>query len=383
MTREAARGPRARGFADLERRLLEAIVESTVDAILVVASDRRIVYYNEQFLSVWGLSADAVDDADSAELLAAVRDKLVDPDEFAARAEYLYEHPLEESHEELLFRDGRVLERYTGPVSDDGGTPQGRVWFFRDVTDARRVQAASDLLALSGELFATPLDAERTLGELADLVVPRMADWAAVDVVDEHYTFHRLGVAHVRPGGAELLRDLHRRYPLRPNEGHLRGRVLTTLEPIALYDIGDVELRDLARDDAHYQMLRELGLRSAMWVPLIVRDRVVGVLSVGFGEGSRRYTATDLGLLRELARRAALAVDNALLYRAVERTEIRQAALATLGQRALAGINSDELAQMAAEAWQGSWRCLSSRSWPSSPIGASCCWLLVWAGRKG
>jgi signal transduction histidine kinase len=156
-------------------------------------------------------------------------------------------------------------------------------------------------------------------------------------------------VAHVREGGTDLLRELHERYPLRSNEGHLRGRVLATLEPIALYDVDDSELRALARDETHYQMLRELGLRSAMWVPLTVRDRVVGVLSVGFGDGARRYTASDLGLLRELARRAALAVDNALLYGAVERTEIRQAALATLGQRALAGIAYDELAQMAAD----------------------------------
>ncbi len=349
ITRETDVRGGARGLPDLERRLLEAIVESTVDAILVVSTDREVVYYNDHFLAMWEISADVVARRSSTELVAAVRDKLVDPETFAARADYLYNHPLAESHEELLFRDGRVLERFTGPVTNDGGDPQGRVWFFRDVTAERRAQASSDVLALSGELFAAPLDAERTLGELADLVVPRMADWAAVDVVDEHHMFRRLGVAHVRPEGTDLLRKLHERYPLRANEGHLRGRVLATLEPIALYDVDDTELRALARDETHFAMLRDLGLRSAMWVPLTVRDRVVGVLSVGYGEGVRRYSASDLGVLRELARRAALAVDNALLYRAVERTEIRQATLATLGQEALAGLDYDKLAQMSAE----------------------------------
>jgi signal transduction histidine kinase len=96
-------------------------------------------------------------------------------------------------------------------------------------------------------------------------------------------------------------------------------------------------------------MLLELGIRSAMWVPLIVRDRVVGVLSAGYRDTSRQYSPDDLNLLSELAHRAALAVDNALLYRAVKRGETRQAAVARLGQDALAGASYDELAQSAAE----------------------------------
>lgn len=347
-TRDVARGARPSTQPQFHGRLLEAIVESAVDAILVVSVDRQILYYNNQFLDMWGVTAETVSDS-SVEAVTRLGAQLANPDEFAVRVADLYAHPLEEGHDELNFRDGRVVERFTGPVTDDDGTAQGRVWFFRDVTESRRAKAASDVLALSGELFATPLDPERTLSELASLVVPQMADWAAVDVVDDHYTFHRLGVAHVEPAGSQVLRELHARYPLKANEGHLRGRVLATLEPIALYDVDDTELRGLARDETHYQMLRELGLRSAMWVPLTVRDRVVGVLSVGFGEGARRYTPADLSLLRELARRAALAVDNALLYRAVERTEIRQAALATLGQQALGGMAYDDLAQQSAD----------------------------------
>ena len=208
--------------------------------------------------------------------------------------------------------------------------------------------ATSELLALSGELFGTSLDVEKTLGQLASLVVPRMADWAAVDVLDEADQFRRVGVAHVDPHGADLLRTLHEQYPLRANEGRLRGRVVATLEPIALYDVDDRELRSLARDENHYRMLKELGIRSAMWVPLIVRGRVVGVLSAGYRDGTRRYATQDLNLLSELARRAALAVDNAMLYQAVQRAETRQAAIASIGQDALAGMDYDKLAQSAA-----------------------------------
>jgi len=125
--------------------------------------------------------------------------------------------------------------------------------------------------------------------------------------------------------------------------------VVATLEPIALFDVDEGELRSLSRNQEHFEMLSRLGVRSAMWVPLIVRDRVVGVLSAGYRDTARRYSPADLNLLRELARRAALAVDNALLYRAVKRAETRQAAVASLGQDALEGMPYAELAQSAAD----------------------------------
>jgi PAS domain S-box-containing protein len=334
---------------DFHRRVVDAILESTTDAILVVSLDGRIVDYNQRFVDTWGIPPEVMATGLSSSAVAFVRDQLADGAEFEERVAWLYSHPLDESHEEIAFRDGRLLERWSRPVTDDAGKANGRMWLFRDISEQRRANTASDILALSSELFGSPLNVEKTLSQLAEMVVPKMADWAAVDILDEYSTFRRVGVAHVEPGGARLLRDLHQRYPLRTNEGHLRGRVLATLEPIALYDVDDAELRSLARDDEHFEMLRGLGLRSAIWVPLTVRGHVLGVLSVGYGEGNRRYTSFDLGLLRELARRAALALDNALLYRAVERAEVRQAALATLGQQALAWTGYHKLAQMAAD----------------------------------
>jgi len=331
------------------QRLLEAVLEATAEAVLVVAPDGRMAYFNRRFVELWAIPEDVVVSRRDDEALAAVRGQLVDPAAFVDRVAYLYDHPFEESADELRLRDGRLLERHSAPVLDDRGTVHGRVWFFRDVTDARRGQAISELLAQSGDLFGSPFDIDQTLSQLAEIVVPQMADWAAVDVVGDGAHFRRVGVAHVDPHGAELLRELHSRYPLRENEGNLRGRVLATLEPIALYDVDEGELRRLARDQEHFEMLRRLGVRSAMWVPLIVRDRVVGVLSAGYRDGTRRYTPSDLKLLSELARRAALALDNALLYHAVERTESREAALAALGQQALAGVDYRRLAQAAAE----------------------------------
>jgi signal transduction histidine kinase len=196
---------------------------------------------------------------------------------------------------------------------------------------------AVELLLRAGELLGSSLDLETTLAQTAQLIVPRMADWAAVDVLDESGAFRRVGVAHVEQEGESLLRDLDRLYPIRPNEGQLRGRVVATRRSLALYEVGDDDLAAIARDPDHREMLSRLGVRSALWVPLIARDRVLGVLSTGYGSASRRYGPADLELLEDVARRVALAVDNALLYDAVGRAERRQAAIATLGQRALAG----------------------------------------------
>ncbi len=337
------------GELEFQKRLLEAISESAIDAILVVGSQGEILYANHRFAQLWEMPDDVVAQRSDDMALASAVQKVIDPDAFLSRVQYLYAHPREEGHDELHLRDGRTIERYTAAVLDESGAARARVWFFRDVTDAMRDRQVNELLALSGELFGASLDVESTLSRLAQLVVPRLADWAAVDVIDETDNFRRMGVAHVEPGGAQLLRELHDRYSLKPNEGHLRGRVVVTREPLVLYDVDERELRSLSRDDEHFEMLQRLGMRSAMWVPLVVRERVVGVLSVGYSTSRRRYRSPDLDLLRELARRAALAIDNALLYRAVDRGATRQTAVAELGQMALTGAAFEELSQSAAE----------------------------------
>jgi signal transduction histidine kinase len=333
----------------LESELLGSIAEAAIDGILVVASDGRILYHNRRFVEMWHVPAEVAARRREDEALAVVVRQVHEPEEFEARVKYLYDHPLERSRDEILLRDKRVLDRYSAPLLDAGGVPRARIWYFRDVSQARSRQLEAELLARSGELFGSSLDVNTTLGQVAQLVVPGMADWAAVDVLDETGSFRRVGVAHVDPGGEDLLRELDRLYPLRPSEGNLRGQVVATGQPMALFEIDEKELGQLARDERHRALLARLGLRSALWVPLAARDRVVGVISAGYRDDRRRYGPADLGLLSELARRAALAVDNALLYRAVERAAKRQAAVAALGQQALTGGSPQDLLDEAVE----------------------------------
>ncbi|HVM29500.1 MAG TPA: GAF domain-containing protein [Candidatus Limnocylindrales bacterium] len=332
-----------------QSRMLQAIAEAAIDGILVVNADGRMVYFNRQFVEMWRIPPAVVASRSDEAALAAVSRQLADPEAFRRRVEHLYKHPHEEGSDEIVLLDGRVFDRYSAPVLDLEGQPRGRVWFFRDVTDRRRAEAARELLARSGELLGASLDVDTTLGQVAEAVVPHFADWAAVDVLDERGIFRRVGVAHVEPGGDEILRELDRRWPLRPGEGHLRGHVVATREPVALYQVSSPELRRLARDRDHRRLLNELGMASALWVPLVARERALGVISVGMRAGRAPFNEKDLELISELARRAALAIDNAMLYRALDRGGQRQAALAAVGRSALAGASLAELLQLAAE----------------------------------
>jgi PAS domain S-box-containing protein len=138
---------RKRRKQELARRkaLLEAQAEATIDGLLVVDPDRALVFYNDRFLEVWGLSADVVEQSAPGTspdpvLLDVVSDRLANPEEFRRTVEHLYEHPAEESRDLIRLVDGRWLDRYTAPIVGDAGRHFGRLWVFRDVSEQRRMQ---------------------------------------------------------------------------------------------------------------------------------------------------------------------------------------------------------------------------------------------------
>lgn len=120
--------------------LLNAALESTADGLLVVDSRGHIVKYNQQFASMWRMSEDVLASGDDAGAIAQILTMLKFPDRFAARVKELYEHPEQTSFDVVEFTDGRIFERYSQPQRIDG-TPVGRVWSFRDVTERKKAEA--------------------------------------------------------------------------------------------------------------------------------------------------------------------------------------------------------------------------------------------------
>lgn len=176
-------------------------------------------------------------------------------------------------------------------------------------------------LARASDVLGESLEYEVTLQQVAQLAVPLLADWCAVNIVDDHGRSHTIAVAHRDPEKVRSARELEKRYPAEadPDAEHGWPRVLRTREPDLLEEIPAGLLLQAAMDDEHARLITELGLRSSLVVPLIARERVVGAITLVTADLHEPLTRADIPLAQELARRAAIAIDNAELYREAQR----------------------------------------------------------------
>ncbi|WNG14718.1 PAS domain-containing protein [Cystobacter fuscus] len=202
------------------------------------------------------------------------------------------------------------------PVQD----PQGRVirWFgtCTDIDDQKRTSDVHSFLAEASSLLAVTLDPEETLRNFTRLAVPRLADWCTVDLVGADEGVERAAVTHIDPAKETLAWELARKAPadLQSTSPGV-GQVIRTGESELLELVSDELLASLVRTPDELRLLSELGLRSSIIVPLVVHGRTLGAITLVQASGTRSFSAADLPLAEEFARRAALALDNARLYR--------------------------------------------------------------------
>ena len=224
-----------------------------------------------------------------------------------------------ESAVTIRFRDQESGEERwsiirSAPVVDAVGNVRFAVNVWQDATAQKRAEAAQRFLSEAGEVLAASLDVEATLANIARLAVPRLADWCVVHLVQDDGSVSQLAVAHVDPERIDWARRLQEQYPVDLESDRGVVRVARTGLPELVPEVTDAMLVATARDPEHLAILRRVGLRSAMIVPMIARERSVGVITFVAAESGRRYGERDLELTQELAHRAALAVDNAHLY---------------------------------------------------------------------
>lgn len=177
---------------------------------------------------------------------------------------------------------------------------------------AERADQLAYLADASAEL-ASSLDYRSTLSRVATLIAPGLADWCAVDIV-EGGTLTTLAVAHADPEKVAWAWELQRRYPPAHDAAAGVPNVVRTGVSELYPEISDETLVAGARDEEHLRLSRELNLRSAMVVPLTVRGRVLGAITMIRSETRRRYGPADLLVAEDLGRRAAAAIDNAQLH---------------------------------------------------------------------
>ncbi len=184
--------------------------------------------------------------------------------------------------------------------------------------EAEAAEQRADFLARAGELLSSSLDYEATLKRVAQLVVPQFADWCGVDISAPDGSIQRVAIAHQDPAKIAFAEEVGRRYPPDPREPHGLPNVLRTGQAEIYPEITDELLVQGAKDAEHLELLRAVGLKSVMIVPLVARGLTLGAITFVTGESDHRYGEEDLIFAQDLARRAALAVDNARLYREAE-----------------------------------------------------------------
>jgi PAS domain S-box-containing protein len=308
-----------------EASRLAAIVQSSGDAILSKTLDGIITSWNSGAEKQYGYTADEAIGKHLFELIIPPSRQ----EEFKEILERIKRGQLTEHLEtERVTKHGsRIWISLTvSPVLDSRGVIIGASGVEQDITERIRAEQGLRLLAEASTRLSESLDYEITLNQVADLIISLMADWCAIYLVDERGEINRVAVAHQDPDKVRLAREVARRYPTIKDQSAGVPKVLRTGEPELYPQIPDEALVNAAHDEEHLRMLREVGFKSAIVVPLRARGSIIGTLSLVTSESLRQYDEADLAIAQQLADKAALAVDNAWLY---QQAEAQRASLKT------------------------------------------------------
>jgi PAS domain S-box-containing protein len=289
-------------------RLRSELIEQAHEAIFAWEPTDGITFWNRGAEALYGFSAQEVLGRGNQDVLGTPPEQVA---EFLAALDRDGRWEGELAH---TTKDGR---RITVEARLALVTEQGRRHVLEATRDLTARRAAEDRLALlaeAGSVLAGSIEYEQTLANIARMLVPRLADWCIVDVLGAGGVLERLAVVHADPTRVSLVERLRQRYPADLSGPYGATAVLRTGQPELVPRIPDDFFERAARDAEHLALLRGLGLRSYMAVPMRARSQVLGVISFVWAESGRRYGPDDLRTALELADRAALAIDHARLY---------------------------------------------------------------------
>lgn len=307
-------------FSDLEsiERRMDTVMSILDEAIVIHGADGELVFANPAAARMLGYetSKDALA-APTASIRRrySIRDEdghEVAPEALAGRRalqgdpgepQTLRAINLETGEERWTRTKARAIEGTAGEVLYS-------VTAIEDVTDVKRAEFANHLLARTGELLSHSIDYRGTLERIPQLLVPEFADWCSIEIPRDDGLLQRVAMAHLDPSRLPLLRTLSERYPLRADRPSRIGDVMRTGEP-QLIEPTDAWLQSIAENEEHLGLLRELAMGSVISVPMTAAAKIVGALVFVNEIGSRSFDDHDLGIASEVARRAAIAIENA------------------------------------------------------------------------
>jgi PAS domain S-box-containing protein len=218
-------------------------------------------------------------------------------------------------------RDGTqvIVESRQVLVRDDEGQPIAILEINRDITERKQRERENQeqwrFLAGVSKILSSTLDYQQTLANIARLIVPQLADWFAVDLVDAQGQFELIEIDHKDPEKVQWARTLREKFPIDPHSATGLPHIIRTGQSELYPHITDELLVATARSEEELAIARQVGYTSAMFVPLVARGKNIGVVSFVSAESGKQYDEHDLALAEEIGRRAGIALDNARLYR--------------------------------------------------------------------
>jgi PAS domain S-box-containing protein len=345
----------ARLFSEVRRveRRLEAVLVNLAEAITLTDAEGTMLFANQA-------AADLLGASDPQELMSAPPGTIMP--RFLVTDERGRELSLEQMPGRRLFAGDRpepllvrnvvrasgeerwLIVRSSAIADPDSGRVQYAVNIFENITEVKRAQLAEGFMAEASRVLASSMDYAVTLQRVARLAVPQIADWCAVDVLDESGEIERVAVHHADPSRIALAERLDRSYHPALDEPFGVPEVIRSGRARLYADIESNALAAYARDSTHLALLQEIGATDVIIVPLAAPARTLGAITLVSAESRRRLSNADLTLAERLGRRAGTAVESARLY--TERTRIARMLESALLPESLPEVPGVEVASL-------------------------------------
>ena len=290
-----------------------ALIQYSADAIQLISAEGHVLYSSDSVEHVLGYKPE--------EIQGASPEGFIHPDDLSFFMEQflsLLQKPGEQVTLEyrVKHKNGSwVWIEATGTNYLHDPRIQAIVGNFRNITERKHQEERQQLLNAISEKLVSSLDHQLTLQEIAQLIVPAMADYCRIAVLDEQQQIREIVANHIEPEKIALVRELYEQYKDRANSSHGLQKLLETGQPELITVVTpEVVAPFLQENPAILPIIHALGLSSYMGIPLIAREKVIGAVTFSSTQPQRCYTHDDLAFAQELARRIALTLDNAHLY---------------------------------------------------------------------
>lgn len=298
------------------------VLEGSNEGIWDWNVDSQVVYCNDRLLRMIGLSPgereidkdrfyEQIHPDDRAEVKTSIQNCILGKT-YQLEVEFRVRHSSGEYR--YCIARGKSQNNYLGQPHRLSGV-------LIDITERKRNEVRSRFLAEASQLLSSSLDYRTTLENLARLAVPRLADWCAIDVVEPEGVYgsppslKRIAVAHVDRDKASLVWELQQYLNQEQRQYYGSPAVLRSHTSEACFQVDEAKNKAMAVDRQHLQLLQCLDCRSYICVPLAIGEEIFGTILFATSESGRCYNQADLTLAEDLAQRAALAIENARLYK--------------------------------------------------------------------